>query len=99
MGIETPAVSSAEIPSVPPPPPTPTKTQRKPKFNETPETSSLSNSELQRLVLLEQLELIRVQKQKDTLILNKLQNGETFELGGCSRGSSAEEGGLTYTIL
>ncbi|XP_067625170.1 uncharacterized protein [Eurosta solidaginis] len=38
---------------------------------ETDETKNLNNSELQRLVLLEQLELIRIQKQRETMELEK----------------------------
>ncbi|CAH1115886.1 unnamed protein product [Psylliodes chrysocephalus] len=54
---------------------------RRTKFKETDETSNLSNAELQRLVLLEQLELIRAQKEKEKLLLEKIQkeNGNQFE--------------------
>lgn len=71
---------------IPPPPhvrPLPDKSPvtRRTKFKETDETSNLSNTELQRLVLLEQLELIRVQKEKEKLLLEKIQkeNGNQFE--------------------
>ncbi|CAH1114714.1 unnamed protein product [Psylliodes chrysocephalus] len=54
---------------------------RRTKFKETDETSNLSNTELQLLVLLEQLELIRVQKEKEKILLEKIQkeNGNQFE--------------------
>ncbi|CAG9763592.1 unnamed protein product [Ceutorhynchus assimilis] len=73
-----PSTSKSELP-VPPPPhvkPLPVKSPatKKYKFKETEETSNLSNSELQRLVLFEQLELIRIQKEREKLLLEKIQN-------------------------
>ncbi|KAG8329985.1 hypothetical protein J6590_073990 [Homalodisca vitripennis] len=43
---------------------------------ETEETKSLGNADLQRLVLLEQLRLIRMQKEKEKIILAKLKQHE-----------------------
>lgn len=60
---------------------------------ETEETKNLGNAELQRLVLLEQLQLIRLQKKKEELILKRL---EMVTAGGLN---IAEDGGLTYTNL
>ncbi|CAH1981405.1 unnamed protein product [Acanthoscelides obtectus] len=95
MGMGGGAIGSVEQPQpltskteefIPPPPhvrPLPDKSPvtKKNKFKETDETSNLCNTELQRLVLLEQLELIRVQKEKEKLLLEKLQkeNGDQFE--------------------
>ncbi|CAH1099688.1 unnamed protein product [Psylliodes chrysocephalus] len=71
---------------IPPPPhvrllPDKSPVTRRTKFKETDEPLNLSNTELQRLILLEQLELIRVQKEKEKLLLEKIQkiNGNQFE--------------------
>lgn len=60
---------------------------------ETEETKNLGNAELQRLVLLEQLQLIRMQKEKESLILQKLQQQKELEC------NVFEEGGNTYLNL
>ncbi|KAG8296009.1 hypothetical protein J6590_067124 [Homalodisca vitripennis] len=43
---------------------------------ETEETKNLGNADLQRLVLLEQLQLMRMQKEKENIILAKLKQDE-----------------------
>lgn len=60
---------------------------------ETEETKNLGNAELQRLVLLEQLQLIRMQKEKESIILEKLKRTEDQQL------NVAEDGGKTYFSL
>lgn len=46
---------------------------------ETEETANLSTAELQRLVLLEQLKLTRLQMKREELLLNKLEQSEKVE--------------------
>lgn len=47
---------------------------------ETEETKNLGNADLQRLVLLEQLQLIRMQKEKEKIVLAKLKQEEDQQL-------------------
>lgn len=47
---------------------------------ETEETKNLGNAELQRLVLLEQLQLIRMQKEKESLMIEKLKKEKEFQI-------------------
>jgi hypothetical protein len=100
-GIELATSSALEVPQrtpyqdPPPLPKTPTA-PKKIKFNETKETATLSNVELQRLVLLEQLELIRLQKQKENIILERLQNAAR---GGENLQEVLREDDLQYTAL
>lgn len=73
------------------------KCNKRPKVHlqlfESEETKNLGNTELQRLVLLEQLQLIRMQKEKEKLILEKLKQERKEEHDVVSEGS------LTYFSL
>lgn len=75
--------------------------RRKLKFDETDETKNLTNGELQRLVLLEQLKLIRMQ-QEDFEKRKKNNNGEgeriTYSLSSSTPNIISDSGSTFYNL-